>query len=62
MAKKLTEKALVKKLESLRKEELMNIIVDFYKTNKSVEGRIESYDIRRGLWKYIVREIQEPIV
>lgn len=36
MAKKLTEKALVKKLESLRKEELMNIIVDFYKTNKCV--------------------------
>lgn len=38
MAKKLTEKALVKKLESLKKEELMNIIVDFYKTNKAVEA------------------------
>ena len=38
MAKKLTEKVLVKKLESLRKEELMNIIVDFYKTNKAVEA------------------------
>ena len=37
MAKKLTEKALVKKLESLSKEQLLNIIVDFYKTNKSVE-------------------------
>lgn len=38
MAKKLTEKTLVKKLESLSKEELLNIIVDFYKTNKSVEA------------------------
>lgn len=38
MAKKLTEKALVKKLELLSKKELMNIIVDFYKTNKSVEA------------------------
>lgn len=37
MAKKLTEKALVNKLESFSKEELMNIIVDFYKSNKSVE-------------------------
>ena len=37
MAKKLTEKVLVKKLESMSKEELMNIIVDFYRTNKLVE-------------------------
>lgn len=37
MEKKLTEKALVKKLKLLSKEELMNIIVDFFKTNKSVE-------------------------
>jgi len=38
MAKKLTEKALIKKLEALSKEELLNIIVDFYKTSKSVEA------------------------
>lgn len=38
MAKKLTEKALIKKLETLSKEELLNIIVDFYRTSKSVEA------------------------
>lgn len=37
MAKKLTEKALVKKLDTMSREELTKIIVDFYKTNKSVE-------------------------
>lgn len=37
MAKKLTEKTLVKQLGSMSKEELLNIIVDLYKTNKSVE-------------------------
>lgn len=37
MAKKLTEKVLIKKLESMNKEELMSIIVEFYKTSKSVE-------------------------
>lgn len=38
MAKKLTEKTLIKKLETLSKEELLNIIVDFYRTSKSVEA------------------------
>lgn len=38
MAEKLTEKTLVKKLESLSKKELQDIIVNFYKTNKSVEA------------------------
>lgn len=38
MEKKLTEKALIKKLETLSKEELLNIIVDFYRTSKSVEA------------------------
>ena len=37
MAKKLTEKALVKKLDTMSREELTKIIVDFYKTNKSIE-------------------------
>ena len=38
MAKKLTEKVLVKKLESMSKEELMDIIIEFYKTNEMVEA------------------------
>ena len=37
MAKKLTEKALVKKLDTMSREELTKIIVDFYKTDKSIE-------------------------
>lgn len=37
MAKKLTEKALVKKLDTMSRVELTKIIVDFYKTNKSIE-------------------------
>ena len=37
MAKKLTEKALVKKLDTMSREELAKIIVDFYKTDKSIE-------------------------
>lgn len=37
MAKKLTEKALIKKLDGMNQEELKKIIVDLYKCNKSVE-------------------------
>ena len=37
MAKKLTEKGLVKKLDGMNQEELKKIIVDLYKSNKSVE-------------------------
>ena len=37
MAKKLTEKALIKKLDGMNQEELKRIIVDLYKCNKSVE-------------------------
>ena len=37
MAKKLTEKALVKKLDTMSREELTKMNVDFYKTNKSIE-------------------------
>lgn len=40
MAKKLTEKALVKELGMLSKEELTKIIVELYKTNRSVEARM----------------------
>lgn len=37
MAKKLTEKALIKKLDGMNLEELKKIIIDLYKCNKSVE-------------------------
>lgn len=40
MAKKLTEKALVKKLNTMSQDELINIISDLFKTNKSVEARL----------------------
>ena len=40
MAKKLTEKALVKKLNTMDKEELVTIISDLYKTNKTAEARL----------------------
>lgn len=40
MVKKLTEKALVKKLNTMNKEELVKIISDLFKTNKSVEARL----------------------
>lgn len=40
MAKKLTEKALIKKLDGMNQEELNKIIVDLYKSNKSVEEGI----------------------
>lgn len=40
MAKKLTEKALVKKLSTMNQEELVKIISDLFKTNKSVEARL----------------------
>lgn len=38
MAKKLTEKALVKKLDTMSREELIKIISDLFKTNKAVEA------------------------
>lgn len=41
MAKKLTEKALVKKLNTMSQEELVKIISDLFKTNKSVEARLK---------------------
>lgn len=37
MAKKLTEKALIKKLDGMNQEELKQTIVDLYRGNKSVE-------------------------
>ena len=40
MAKKLTEKGLVKKLDGMNQEELKKIIVDLYKSTKSVEEGI----------------------
>ena len=40
MAKKLTEKALMKKLNTMDKEELVKLISDLFKTNKSVEARL----------------------
>ena len=40
MAKKLTEKALIKKLDGMDQEEMKKIIVDLYKFNKSVEEGI----------------------
>lgn len=40
MAKKLTEKVLSKKLDTISREELTKIILDLFKTNKSVEERL----------------------
>ncbi len=40
MAKKLTEKTLMKKLNTMSQEELARIIFDLFKTNKSVEARL----------------------
>ena len=40
MAKKLTEKALLKKLNTMDKEELITIISDLFKTNKTAEARL----------------------
>ena len=40
MAKKLTEKALMKKLNTMDKEELVKIISDLFKTNKTAEARL----------------------
>ena len=40
MAKKLIEKALLKKLNTMDKEELVTIISDLYKTNKTAEARL----------------------
>ena len=40
MAKKLTEKALLKKLNTMDKEELVTIVSDLCKTNKTAEARL----------------------
>ena len=40
MAKKLTEKTLLKKLNTMDKEELITIISDLFKTNKTAEARL----------------------
>lgn len=40
MAKKLTEKALIKKLDTMSREELSKILLNLFKTNKSVEERL----------------------
>lgn len=40
MAKKLTEKALIKKLKGMSSDELIMIISDLFKTNKFVEARL----------------------
>ena len=40
MAKKLTEKALIKKLEIMSQVELIKIITELFKTNKVVEARL----------------------
>ena len=40
MARKLTEKALLKKLQGINTEELTEMIMNLYKSNKSVEESI----------------------
>lgn len=40
MVKKLTEKALIKKLDTMSREELTKITVDLFKTNKIVEAKL----------------------
>jgi hypothetical protein len=40
MAKKMTEKALAKKLDKMEKEELTKLIIDLYKSNKTAEQAI----------------------
>ena len=40
MAKKLTDKALAKKLDVMNREELTQIIIELFKTNKHVEERL----------------------
>lgn len=40
MAKKLTDKALAKKLDGMNREELAQIIIELFKTNKHVEERL----------------------
>lgn len=40
MAKKLTEKALLKSLSVMKQEELIKIISDLFRSNKSVEARL----------------------
>lgn len=40
MAKKLTEKMLIKKLDEMSRNELTKIILDLFKTNKCVEERL----------------------
>lgn len=40
MVKKLTEKALIKKLDTMSREELTKIAVDLFKTNKIVEAKL----------------------
>ena len=40
VAKKMTEMALIKKLDRMNHEEMKKIIVDLYKFNKSVEEGI----------------------
>lgn len=40
MAKKLTQKALIKKLDTLSKEELVKTLGDLFKTNKYAEMKM----------------------
>ena len=40
MAKKLSEKALVKKLNTMSQEELVQLISELFKTNRDVEAKL----------------------
>jgi hypothetical protein len=40
MAKKLSEKALVKKLNAMSQEELVQLISELFKTNRDVEAKL----------------------
>lgn len=64
--KKLTEKALIKKIDAMSREELTKIIVNLFKTNKSAEAKLnlmflgEDYGNADGMaiWLYISQNVQ----
>lgn len=69
MSKKLTEKSLEKKLHNMGTEELIQIIMSLYRSNKSVEQSINLQIIgdaygnellekyKRGYTKYLIHQI-----
>lgn len=61
MAKKLTENTLMKKLETLSKEELMHMIVDFYKTNKSVEAGLSLMILGEDYGKSLLEKYKKQL-